>query len=177
MSAAVGTPHCILCPVARGNACSRDCDLVLLQQGKDFSNRLQYPDLADLDDLDALGPTQGGGRRGTLQRDAPPAAPVAAMIDTASVLEKMAETFREHNLSYSDNYRMVAPIMKTLFPEGVPMHVLFSDSWHLFELIIVKLTRFAISGLTHEDSIQDAGVYCAMINAIILQEEIKKGKS
>lgn len=83
------------------------------------------------------------------------------------ILEKMAQTFRERNAVYGSNYKMVAPLMAALFPNGVPPHLVVQDHFHLFELILVKLSRFAISDLTHQDSIHDAGVYCAMIEMVL----------
>jgi hypothetical protein len=44
------------------------------------------------------------------------------------------------------------------------------NKWHLFELMVVKLTRFANSGLTHQDSIHDLAVYAAMVESIVNQE-------
>jgi hypothetical protein len=84
----------------------------------------------------------------------------------ADILDHMAETFRERNKVYGSNYKMVGPMMKVLFPDGVPKDVVHSDQFHLFELMLVKLSRFAISGLKHQDSIHDAGVYAAMIEHI-----------
>lgn len=89
----------------------------------------------------------------------------------ADVLQGMADTFRERNAEYKSNYRMVGPIMEILFPEGVPADLLGSDQFHLFELMIVKLSRLAISDLNHKDSALDAGVYAAMITAIIEENE------
>lgn len=91
---------------------------------------------------------------------------------TAVILEDMAETFRRRNKDYGDNYKMVGPVMEVFFPEGVSPDLLHSDHFHLFELIIVKLSRFAVSGMTHLDSIHDSGVYCAMIESII-QEHLE----
>ena len=86
---------------------------------------------------------------------------------TAEILRSMADTFEERNKVYGSNYERVAPIMKILFPDGLPPEILHSDQWHLFELIVVKMTRFAISGLQHKDSIHDTGVYAAMIESIL----------
>ena len=63
--------------------------------------------------------------------------------------------------------------MKTLFPNGVPSYLLHSDHFHLFELMVVKMSRFAISGLKHQDSIHDLCVYAAMIESILSEEEEK----
>lgn len=86
---------------------------------------------------------------------------------TAEILRLMADTFEERNKVYGSNYERVAPIMKILFPDGLTPEILHSDQWHLFELIVVKMTRFAISGLQHKDSIHDTGVYSAMIESIL----------
>lgn len=89
----------------------------------------------------------------------------------ADILAEMAETFRQRNAVYGSNYKMVGPMMKILFPEGVPPEVLHSDQFHLFELKLVKISRFAISNLTHMDSIRDDGVYSAMIESILLEKQ------
>lgn len=87
-------------------------------------------------------------------------------VIAADILDEMASTFRERNAVYGDNFKMVGKLMATLFPNGAPPGLLHSDQFHLFELVLVKLSRYAISGLTHRDSIHDAGVYCAMCEAI-----------
>lgn len=89
------------------------------------------------------------------------------------ILDEMADTFRQRNAVYGDNYRMIGKMMAVLFPKGVPPEVLHSDQFHLFELKLVKLSRFAISGLTHQDSIHDDGVYSAMIESIVIEQQLK----
>ena len=96
-----------------------------------------------------------------------PSAPASA----ADILAEMAKTFRERNAGYRNNYKTIGPMMAILFPEGAPPALLHSDQFHLFELILVKLSRFAISGLKHTDSIHDAAVYAAMIEAIIHEQD------
>lgn len=91
----------------------------------------------------------------------------------ADILVEMANTYRERNAVYGNNYKRVGKLMAVLFPDGVPPEILHSDQFHLFELILVKLSRFAISGLQHQDSIHDSGVYSAMIEAIILEGKKK----
>ena len=88
----------------------------------------------------------------------------------AQILTGAAQTYSERNEVYGDNYKRVGAMMRVLFPEGAPAELLHSDQFHLFELILVKLSRFAISGLSHEDSIHDACVYCAMIEAIVAEQ-------
>lgn len=86
-------------------------------------------------------------------------------IDAADILAEMGATFAERNAVYKDNYLRVAPVIRALWPAGVPSELVTSDRWHLFELLVVKLTRFATSGLTHQDSVHDAAVYAAMIES------------
>lgn len=89
--------------------------------------------------------------------------------NAAYVLHDMAETYTRRNKMYGNNYKMIGPMMEILFPDGVGPAVLHSDQFHLFELILIKLSRFAVSELQHRDSIHDAAVYGAMIEAILLE--------
>lgn len=114
---------------------------------------------ADIDSLAQLRPEKAADHA-ELRRQ------TGAKADAASVLAEMSSLFRERNSVYKDNYKMVAPIVRALFPAGVPAALVADDRWHLFELAIVKLTRFAISELQHSDSARDAAVYLAMIDAI-----------
>lgn len=93
---------------------------------------------------------------------------------TDEILAEMAKTFKERNAVYDDNYKMVGPIMGILFPNGAPHEVLSDNSFHLFELVVVKMTRLAISNLKHKDSAHDAAVYMAMIESIIQHKEAKE---
>jgi hypothetical protein len=98
------------------------------------------------------------------------------MTTAADILDQMAATFRERNAVYGDNYKMVGPMMKVLFPQGVPPEVLHSHQFHLFELALVKISRYAISGLQHQDSVRDLGVYAAMMEAIVVQQQHSEKK-
>jgi hypothetical protein len=100
----------------------------------------------------------------------------------ADILEAMAATFRERNKVYGDNFIRVGDMMAALFPNGVELQT--PDDFvrfHLLELSVVKLTRFAVSGLTHIDSIHDSAVYDAMLESVITPDTlpvmpIKRGK-
>lgn len=85
----------------------------------------------------------------------------------ADILGEAADTFRERNAVYKDNAGKVGEVMEILFPNGVRLKTEADHKfYHLFELLIVKLTRFTNSGLHHEDSIHDLMVYAAMLEAI-----------
>lgn len=92
-------------------------------------------------------------------------------VTAADILQEMANTFRERNAVYGDNFKMVAKLMAVLFPKGVPSELVTQDQFHLVELILVKLSRYAISNLTHKDSVRDLGVYAAMCEAILTNQE------
>lgn len=97
----------------------------------------------------------------------------------ADVLAEMADTFRERNAVYKDNAEKVGEVMAVLFPDGVTLKTAADHKfYHLFELLIVKLTRFTNSGLKHEDSVHDLTVYGAMLEAIgVMNHNIKTGAS
>ena len=98
----------------------------------------------------------------------------AAQITADAILAEMAQTYRQRNAVYGNNFQMVGPVMKLLFPDGAPANLLGHDAFHLFELVIVKLSRLAVSNLTHIDSAHDAAVYCAMIESIIRSKDVRK---
>jgi hypothetical protein len=94
--------------------------------------------------------------------------------DAAAILERAAATYRERNAGYKDNAVMVGQIMEVLFPHGVTIRTANDHHvYHLFELMIVKLTRFVKSDLTHEDSIHDLSVYAAMVEALVSDHDIE----
>jgi len=88
--------------------------------------------------------------------------------NAADILREAAETFEGRNAVYGNNYLNVGNVMVALFPNGVVLKTVDDFlRWHLFELKIVKITRFANSGLTHQDSIRDDTVYGAMVESLI----------
>lgn len=93
------------------------------------------------------------------------------MKTAADILVEMADTYRERNKVYGDNYKRVGEVMAAMFPNGVQLLTAQDyNVWHLFELMVVKMTRFANSELTHEDSIHDLAVYAAMVESLIRKD-------
>lgn len=96
----------------------------------------------------------------------------------ADILGEASDTFRERNGMYKDNAFIHSKIMAAMFPEGVTLKTEEDyHMWHLFELIIVKLSRFANSGLKHQDSIRDLAVYAAMCETLVDCHDIFENKS
>jgi hypothetical protein len=94
--------------------------------------------------------------------------------NAADILESAGRTFRERNAVYKDNAEVVGKVMAALFPNGVALKTAADHKmYHLFELVIVKLTRFTQSGMTHEDSIHDLAVYAAMCEVLVKTHNIK----
>lgn len=93
---------------------------------------------------------------------------------TVQTLLQMADTFRERNAVYKDNYKTVGHLLSALYggtnhrAATEPRHF---EVDHLLWLIIVKLARFAHSDSTHVDSMLDIGVYAAMIATILKENQ------
>lgn len=98
---------------------------------------------------------------------------VTQMADksAAGILNAGAKTYEERNKVYGNSFDMVAALMVVLFPDGVVLHTAEEFRiWHNFELVVVKLARFANSGLVHQDSIHDLMVYAAIVESFINSE-------
>jgi len=95
----------------------------------------------------------------------------------ADILEEAAQTFREKNAIYGDNWRLVGKVMRGLFPNGLEIQSV--EDWnrmHILLLLVVKMTRYAVNfEAGHRDSIRDAIVYSAMLEMI--DEEIEISSS
>ena len=95
-----------------------------------------------------------------------------------SILEGSAEVYKERSVVYKDNFRAVGRVMHALFPDGRP-GLQFPedyDRWHIFELVIVKLTRYAYNYDTpHEDSLLDMLPYLGILGS--LDEEHRERNS
>lgn len=102
----------------------------------------------------------------------PDGASVSEKFSADKILADASDTFLERNSIYKDNYKMVGRLMEVMFPAGIELRTREEfDKWHLFELLIVKLTRYVSTGLKHHDSIHDMQVYAAMIEAIDRNKE------
>jgi hypothetical protein len=87
----------------------------------------------------------------------------------AQILAEAAKTFEERHKVYGNNYELVGKAMKAFFPDGVTLKTPEDhERFHIFMLMIVKLTRYVISWDKggHQDSIHDCTVYGAMLEMI-----------
>ncbi len=86
----------------------------------------------------------------------------------ADILDGLASIYRERNAIYGSNFNDMGPVMAGFFPNGITLrtpedHIRF----HLFMLIMVKMTRYANSWANgHSDSLRDGAVYCAMLDSV-----------
>jgi hypothetical protein len=88
--------------------------------------------------------------------------------------------YSERNAVYKDNFRVVGKIMSAMFPRRSQMPMLQDETdfnrWHIFELFIVKLTRYAANWHKggHADSIDDMIVYLGILKE--LDNEFKRNQ-
>lgn len=91
------------------------------------------------------------------------------------ILENATLTYAERNAIYKDNFRQVGGVMTALFPDGRPGLKTPEgfNRWHIFELLIVKLTRYA-NGYDepHADSLVDMIPYIGILGG--LDEEMRE---
>lgn len=84
-------------------------------------------------------------------------------------LDEAVQTYIERNAVYKDNFRNVGNLVQDLFPEGVSLRSAEDFTrWHIFELFLVKLTRYAKNYKDggHEDSLKDMTVYLSILQAL-----------
>lgn len=84
-------------------------------------------------------------------------------------LTEAAETFKEKNKEYGDNYKNVGGAMAALFPDGVTLKTADDfNRFHIFMLGVVKQSRYCINWNKggHQDSVHDNTVYSAMLESI-----------
>lgn len=83
-----------------------------------------------------------------------------------SLLREAADVYQQRNAVYKDNFRVVGRVMEALFPNGAPRLHDAEDfnRWHIFELLIVKLTRYVANwDEPDEDSLVDMIPYLAIL--------------
>jgi hypothetical protein len=103
----------------------------------------------------------------------PPGRATEADRSAADVLAEGAETFRERRKIYGDNYLKYGKLCEVLYPNGLTLRSADDFSrFELFTFILVKLSRFSNSGLTHKDSVHDAAVYCAMLEVLTTDRKV-----
>jgi hypothetical protein len=91
------------------------------------------------------------------------------------LLEEGAETFRERNRTYGNNYHNFGAVMAGLFPEG--LHVVAGDVAGFARLgvlvqVVSKIGRYAnrLPYGGHVDSAHDIMVYGAMLQEVTKDE-------
>lgn len=80
------------------------------------------------------------------------------------ILAAGAETFRQRNKVYGDNYLAFGALMAALYPAG--LHASAPDSFTRLGLIVMcasKLSRYVSNPQGHKDSAHDLMVYAAML--------------
>lgn len=94
---------------------------------------------------------------------------MSAGKSAADFLDEAAQTFRDRNAVYGDNFKRVGAVMAALFPDGITLKTEDDHNrFHIFALCVIKLTRYTQNWSKggHPDSIHDNTVYSAMLEAI-----------
>ena len=90
------------------------------------------------------------------------------MVSAADILSQAADTYRERNQLYGNNYKRFGEVMKQLLPDG--LHIDDADDYNRLGIliqIVAKLTRYGQNFKTgHLDSIHDIIVYAAMLEEL-----------
>lgn len=96
-------------------------------------------------------------------------------LPVIKIIEEAAKTFKERQAVYGDNYELAAKAIEAFFPNGIPLKTVQDhERFHIFMLIIIKLSRYANSwNKPHQDSIHDAGIYSFMLEAIDQKQQTK----
>lgn len=94
-------------------------------------------------------------------------------MNAGEVLAKASETHAKKNQEYGDNYIRAGKAMEALFPKGLILKSMRDQTrYHLFSWIIGKLARYAVNWENgHKDSIHDACVYAALLEAFDEKKE------
>lgn len=87
------------------------------------------------------------------------------------ILLSAAETQKDRESEYGDNYRTFKALIQALFPQGLDDDVAFTNEFGVFMMIVVKMSRLAASDLTHIDSAHDIIVYAAILEKLISERE------
>ena len=91
------------------------------------------------------------------------------MDSTPDILERAANTFRERRLIYGRNAPKIGAAMQALFPEGLQATTAKDFTrLYLLYMVVVKLSRYVnnFNNGGHADSLIDAAVYAAMLQAV-----------
>ena len=85
------------------------------------------------------------------------------------ILNEAAQTYKQRNAMYGDNYKRAGHMLAALFPDGIP--AMSPDEWNQFAvwmMIFAKDIRYAmhIGKGGHLDSAHDNIVYSAMLEEL-----------
>ena len=63
---------------------------------------------------------------------------------------------------------LIGHILEITFPDGVTLKTADEHNrWHLYIMMLVKISRLACTGISHIDSAHDCAVYSAMLESLM----------
>lgn len=93
----------------------------------------------------------------------------ANSLTAADLMTIGAQTYRERNAAYGDNYKQHGFIMDALFPKGINLvTVQDHNRFGIITMLAAKLCRYCnnFEKGGHKDSIHDLGVYAFMLQEL-----------
>lgn len=90
------------------------------------------------------------------------------MANVLEIMDSMAETYKDRAKLYKNNYELIGRILEAAFPDGVTLKTADEHNrWHLYMMMLVKISRLACTGISHVDSAHDCAVYSAMLESLM----------
>lgn len=93
------------------------------------------------------------------------------MTHATEIMRQMAKTYMDRTGTYGGDFSTVGRLLAVLFPDSVSPDLLHGRVFPQLVQVLNKIARFAASGCTHVDSVHDAAVYCAIIEAELSKEQ------
>lgn len=87
-------------------------------------------------------------------------------MSVADDLRLAASLFEDRNREYGEAYKIVGDVLEKMFPNGIALNTKEDHvRYHLLGWAVGKLVRYSanFNNGGHDDSIKDAGVYCAIL--------------
>ena len=93
-------------------------------------------------------------------------------MNASDILNQAADTFRERNAMYRENWKDVGATLAALFPGGIMLKTPQDHTrFHFVMLMVVKISRYAnMWDNPHQDSMRDLAVYAAMLESFDFAE-------
>jgi hypothetical protein len=96
--------------------------------------------------------------------------PTEAPLTVPEILRAGADTYEQRNKLYGDNYKQIGPVLRAIYPQGLPA-TMTDEDWNRFACwfqVLCKVIRYGVNMQRggHKDSAHDSAVYSAMLEEL-----------